>query len=83
MNSFTTTSVRSLVPQRSSLNYLARNKRDNPDKPLVPANFGTPTKYLIEATIFRGRQYNIDNPRFYHELKSFTVNGEGWSYTKK
>jgi hypothetical protein len=32
--------------------YLARNKRDNPDKPLVPANFGTPTEYLIKATIF-------------------------------
>jgi hypothetical protein len=27
--------------------YLARNERDDPDKPLVPANFGTPTEYLI------------------------------------
>ncbi|KAI2506532.1 hypothetical protein MHU86_7942 [Fragilaria crotonensis] len=33
--------------------YLARNERDNPDEPLIPANFGTPTEYLIEATIFR------------------------------
>ena len=32
--------------------YLAINKRGNPDKPLVPANFGTPPEYLIEATIF-------------------------------
>ncbi|KAI2504176.1 hypothetical protein MHU86_10290 [Fragilaria crotonensis] len=24
-----------------------------------------------------------DNPRFYRELKSFTVNGEGWPYIKK
>jgi hypothetical protein len=63
--------------------YLARNERDNPDEPLIPANFGTPTEYLIEATIFRGRHYDIDNPRFYRELKSFTVNGEGWSYIKK
>jgi hypothetical protein len=63
--------------------YLARNERDNPDEPLIPANFGTPTEYLIEATIFRGRHYDIDNPRFYRELKSFTINGEGWSYIKK
>jgi predicted RNA-binding protein YlxR (DUF448 family) len=66
-----------------SLIYLARNERDNPDEPLILANFGTPTEYLIEATIFRGRHYDIDKPRFYRELKSFTVNGEGWSYIKK
>ena len=53
--------------------YLARNERDNPDEPLILANFGTPTEYLIEATIFRGRHYNIDNPRFYRELKSFSM----------
>jgi hypothetical protein len=52
--------------------YLARNERDNPDGQLILANFGTPTEYLIEATIFRGRHYDIDNPRFYRELKSFT-----------
>ena len=62
---------------------VARNKRDNPDKPLLPANFGTPTEYLIEATIFQGRHYDIDNPRFKRKLKSFTVNGESWSYIKR
>ncbi|KAI2509673.1 hypothetical protein MHU86_4793 [Fragilaria crotonensis] len=25
----------------------------------------------------------MDNPRFYRELKTFVVNGEGWSYIKK
>jgi hypothetical protein len=25
----------------------------------------------------------MDNPRFYRELKTFIVNGEGWSYIKK
>lgn len=63
--------------------YLARNERDNPDEVLNPDDFSTPTEYLIEATIFQGRHYDIDNPRFYRELKSFTVNGEGWSYIKK
>jgi hypothetical protein len=62
---------------------LARNERENPNEPLILANFGTPTEYLIEATSFRGRHYDIDNPRFYRELKSFTVNEEGWSYIKK
>jgi hypothetical protein len=59
---------------------LTRDARANPEEPL---DRGTPTEYLIEATIFRGRHYDIDNPRFYRELKSFTVNGEGWSYIKK
>ncbi len=63
--------------------YLTRDARANPEEPLDRTNFGTPTEYLIEATIFRGRHYDIDNPRFYRELKSFTVNGEGWSYIKK
>ena len=63
--------------------YLARDERDNPEEALVREDFGTPTEYLIEATIFSGRHYDIDNPRFYRELKSFTVNGEGWSYIKK
>ena len=63
--------------------YLARNEREDPDKPLLRESFSTPTEYLIEATIFRGRHYDIDNARFYRELKSFTVNGEGWLYIKK
>jgi hypothetical protein len=43
--------------------YLARNERDNPDDLLVPANFGTPTEYLIAATTFQGKHYDIDNPQ--------------------
>ena len=58
--------------------YLTRHARANPGEPLDRTNFGTPTEYLIEATIFRGRHYDIENPRFYHELKSFTVNGKRW-----
>lgn len=63
--------------------YLTRDERDNPDEEVNPETFENPTEYLIEATIFSGRHYNLDNPRFYRELKSFTVNGEGWPYIKK
>ena len=62
--------------------YLTRNERDTPDV-LDPKDFASPTEYLIEATIFSGRHFELDNPRFYRELKSFIVNGEGWSYVKK
>ncbi|KAI2511530.1 hypothetical protein MHU86_2784 [Fragilaria crotonensis] len=54
--------------------YLARNERDNPDEPLIPANFGTPTEYLIEATIFRGRHYDIDNPPILSRVKVDFIN---------
>ena len=64
--------------------YLTRDEReDAPGAALDPTDFATPTEYLIEATILRGRHYELDNPRFYRELKSFVVNGEGWSYIKK
>jgi hypothetical protein len=63
--------------------YLTRDERNDPDEVLDPENFETPTEYLIEATIFSGRHYEIDNARFYRELKSFTVNGKAWSYIKK
>ena len=62
--------------------YLTRNERETPD-PLNPEDFASPTEYLIEATILSGRHFELDNPRFYRELKSFVVNGEGWSYIKK
>jgi hypothetical protein len=62
--------------------YLARDEREAPAV-LDPADFGSPTEYLIEATVLGGRHYELDNPRFYRELKSFVVNGEGWSYIKK
>jgi hypothetical protein len=62
--------------------YLSRDERETPVV-LDPEDFSSPTEYLIEATILSGRHYELDNPRFYRELKSFTVNGEGWSYIKK
>ena len=62
--------------------YLTRDEKDAPAV-LDPADFGSPAEYLIEATVMEGRHYEIDNPRFYRELKSFVVNGEGWSYIKK
>ncbi|KAI2494623.1 hypothetical protein MHU86_19901 [Fragilaria crotonensis] len=62
--------------------YLTRDERETPVV-LDPADFGSPTEYLIEATVLEGRHYELDNPRFYRELKSFVVNGEGWSYIKK
>jgi hypothetical protein len=62
--------------------YLTREERETP---IVhdPADFGSPMEFLIEATILEGRHYELDNPRFYRELKTFVVNGEGWSYIKK
>ena len=62
--------------------YLTRDEREDPEEQPVPEDFGSPTEYLIEATILSRRHYDIDNPRFYRELKSFTVNGEGWSFIK-
>ena len=62
--------------------YLTRGERDDDEVP-DPDNFKTTNEYLIEATVFEGRHYNLDNPRFYRELESFVVNGEGWSYIKK
>ena len=62
--------------------YLTRDEREA-GVVLDPADYGSPTEYLIDATVFEGRHYELDNPRFYRELKSFVVNGEGWSYIKK
>jgi hypothetical protein len=62
--------------------YLTRNDKETPEA-LNPEDFASPTEYLIEATILNGRHFELDNPRFYRELKSFVVNGEGWSYIKK
>ena len=61
---------------------MTRDEKETPEV-LNPVDFANPTEYLIEATIFRGRHFELDNPRFYRELKSFVVNGEGWSYIKK
>jgi hypothetical protein len=63
--------------------YLTRDEREAQGEILDPADFGSPMEYLIEATVFEGRHYELDNPRFYRELKRFVVNGEGWSYIKK
>ncbi len=63
--------------------YLTRDERETPENVLDPADFGSPMEYLIEATVLEGRHYELDNPRFYRELKTFVVNGEGWSYIKK
>ncbi|KAI2511684.1 hypothetical protein MHU86_2750 [Fragilaria crotonensis] len=59
------------------------DERKAPENVLDPADFGSPMEYLIEATVLEGRHYELDNPRFYRELKTFVVNGEGWSYIKK
>ncbi|KAI2502039.1 hypothetical protein MHU86_12442 [Fragilaria crotonensis] len=59
------------------------DEREAPENVLDPADFGSPMEYLIEATVLEGRHYELDNPRFYRELKTFVVNGEGWSYIKK
>ena len=53
-----------LSAARIPLVYLTRDKRDDPDEVLDAENFDTPTEYLIEATIFNGRHYEIDNARF-------------------
>ena len=62
--------------------YLTRDERVA-DVVLDPTDYPSPTAYLIEATILEGRHFALDNPRFYRELKSFTVNGEGLSYIKR
>jgi hypothetical protein len=63
---------------------LTRDDREAARDVLAPADFGSHTDYLIEATTLEGRPYELDNPRFYRELKSFVVNGdEGWSNIKK
>ena len=57
--------------------YLTRDEKDDDEVP-DPDNFETTNEYyLIKATVFEGQHYNLDNPRFYRELKSFVVNGEG------
>ena len=62
--------------------YLTREESDT-GVDIDPTTYGSSLEYLIDATIFEGRHYELDNPRFYRELKSFTVNGEGWSYIKR
>ncbi|KAI2503574.1 hypothetical protein MHU86_10861 [Fragilaria crotonensis] len=59
------------------------DEREAPENVLDPADFGSPMEYLIEATVLEGRHYELDNPRFYRELKTFVVSREGWSYIKK
>ena len=62
--------------------YLTREERETAVV-LDPADFGNPMEFLIEATVLEGRLYELENLRFYRELKTFVVNGEGWSYIKK
>ena len=62
--------------------YLTRDMEEVPDG-IDQKDFGSSVEYLIEATIFSGKHFELDNPRFYRELKSFIVNGEGWSYIKR
>jgi hypothetical protein len=62
---------------------LTREEKEDPDAEIDPGDFSSSSEYLIEATILSGRHYELDNPRFYRELKSFVVNGEGWSNIKK
>ena len=59
-------------------NYLRQilNDKETPEV-LNPEDFASPTEYLIEATILRGRHFELDNPRFFRKLMSFKVNGEG------
>jgi hypothetical protein len=61
---------------------LTRDEREA-DVVLDPTEYPSPTAYLIEATILEGRHFALDNPWLYRELKSFTINGEGWSYIKR
>ncbi len=49
--------------------YLTRDDIEAPgDVLLDQADFGSHTKYLIEATTLEGRHYELDNPRFYRKL---------------
>lgn len=50
---------------------------------LDPDDFPNDTEYLIQATVFEGRHFTMDNARLYRELKSVIVNGEGWTYIKR
>ena len=45
-------------------NYLRQilNDKETPEV-LNPEDFASPTEYLIEATILRGRHFELDNPR--------------------
>ncbi len=61
---------------------MTRKEKDTEDD-IDPKTYGSSLEYLIDATIFEGRHYKLDNPRFYRELKSFIVNGEGWLYIKR
>ena len=72
-----------LCAAKIPLVYLTRDEREAPENVLDPADFGSPMEYLIEATVLEGRHYELDNPRFYWGLKTFVINGEGWSYIKK
>jgi hypothetical protein len=59
--------------------------RDERDANLVldPHNYASPMAYLFEAMTLEGRHFELDNLRLYCKLKSFTVNGEGWSNIKE
>ncbi|KAI2499408.1 hypothetical protein MHU86_15120 [Fragilaria crotonensis] len=69
--------------KRTGFEANPKGRKEAPENVLDPADFGSPMEYLIEATVLEGRHYELDNPRFYRELKTFVVNGEGWSYIKK
>ena len=64
------------------LAYLTREEVETEEE-IDPKNYASSLEYLNDATIFSGRHYDLDNPRFYRELKSFVINGEGWSYIKR
>lgn len=64
------------------LAYLAREDLES-EEDIDIKNYTSSLEYLNNATSFSGRHYELNNPRFYHDLKLFVINSQaGWSYIK-
>jgi len=64
------------------LTYLTREHTDPPEE-ADPVSYSDHTSYLSEITLLEGDHFQLDNKRFYRDLKSLLIDGDGWDFIKR
>lgn len=65
-----------------SLMYLIRAE-DEPEDDLDVDDFDSEETFLAAATVLHGKHFELDNKRFFREIKALTIDGEAWTYIKR
>lgn len=71
---------------RIPLTYLIREEEDPPadgTPEADEAHYANHTDYLTSVTLLDGNHFTLDNTRFYRDLKSLLIDGDGWDFIKR